>query len=138
MSPGWGHLITGMDPSVGHLNGILARVEGNLSNNFKKVKCPGGCPGGGMLKLRFDQYITKRFLIPICFVFFVISRCVAAYYWNFKILERFEKKGWQNDVCLNVYTINTVLLMVFAHSLFLHQKSEIQPQSADSALQTKV
>ena len=79
-----------------------------------------------MLKLRFDQYITKRFLILICFVFFVISRCVAAYYWNFKILERFEKKGWQNDVCLNVYTINTVLLMVFAHSLFLHQKFSLK------------
>ena len=26
MSPGWGHLITRMDPSAGHLNGILARV----------------------------------------------------------------------------------------------------------------
>ena len=96
-----------------------------------------------MLKLQFDQYITKRFLILICFVSFVISRCVAAYCWNFKILERFEKKSWQNDVCLNVYTINTIphgecFLMVFAHSLFLHQKSEIQPQSADSALQAKV
>ena len=61
-----------------------------------------------MLKLQFDLYITKRFLILICFVSFVISRCVAAYCWNFKILERFEKKGWQNDVCLNVYTINTI------------------------------
>ena len=25
----------------------------------KKFKCPGGCPGGGMLKLRFDWYITQ-------------------------------------------------------------------------------
>ena len=32
----WGHLITQMDPSVGHLNGILARVGGNLKNNFQK------------------------------------------------------------------------------------------------------
>ena len=48
MSPGWGHLITWIDPSVGHLNGILARLGGNL----KKVKCLGGWPGG-MLKLRF-------------------------------------------------------------------------------------
>ena len=39
MSPGWGDLITWMDPSVGHLNSILARVGGN----FQKVKCPGGC-----------------------------------------------------------------------------------------------
>ena len=28
MSPGWGHLITWMDPSVGHLNSILAPVVG--------------------------------------------------------------------------------------------------------------
>ena len=64
MSPGWGHLITWMGPSVGHLNGILARVGGNLNNNFHKVKCPGGCPGGeGMLKLWFDQYITNNWLL---------------------------------------------------------------------------
>ena len=47
MSPGWGHLITWMDPSVGHLNGILARVGGNLNNNFQKSQMPGGFPGGG-------------------------------------------------------------------------------------------
>ena len=59
MSPGWRHLITWMDPCVGHLNGILARVGGNLNNNFQKSQMPGGLPGGGgMLKLRFDWYIT--------------------------------------------------------------------------------
>ena len=42
MSLGWGHLITWMDPSVGHLNGILARVGGNLNNNFQKSQIPGG------------------------------------------------------------------------------------------------
>ena len=46
MSPGWGHLITWMVPSVGHLNGILARVGGNLNNNFQKSQMPGGLPGG--------------------------------------------------------------------------------------------
>ena len=40
-----------------HLNGILARVGGNLNNNFQKSQMPGGLPGGGMLKLRFDRYI---------------------------------------------------------------------------------
>ena len=40
-----------------HLNGILARVGGNLKNNFQKSQMPGGLPGGGMLKLRFDRYI---------------------------------------------------------------------------------
>ena len=39
-----------------HLNGILARVGGNLNNNFQKSQMPGG-GGGGMLKLRFDRYI---------------------------------------------------------------------------------
>ena len=47
MSPGWGHLITWMDPSVGHLNGILARVGGNLNNNFQKSQMPKGFPGDG-------------------------------------------------------------------------------------------
>ena len=46
MSPGWGHLITWMDPSVGHLNGILARVGGNLNNNFQKSQIPQGVAGG--------------------------------------------------------------------------------------------
>ena len=40
-----------------HLNGILAQVGGNLKNNFQKSQMPGGLPGGGMLKLRFDRYI---------------------------------------------------------------------------------
>ena len=45
---------------MGHLNGILARVGGNLNNNFKKSQMPGG-GGGGMLKLRFDRYINVYF-----------------------------------------------------------------------------
>ena len=59
MSPGWGHLLTWMDPTVGHLNGILPRVGGNLNNNFQKSQMPGGLPGG-MLKLRFDWYINHN------------------------------------------------------------------------------
>ena len=44
MSLGWGHLITWMDPSVRHLNGILARVGGNLNNksNARRVARWGG------------------------------------------------------------------------------------------------
>ena len=64
MSPGWGHLITWMDPSVGHLNGILARVGGIWTIIFKKVKCPG-VAGGGILKLWFDWYITQRFFLKM-------------------------------------------------------------------------
>ena len=44
---------------MGHLNGILARVGGNLNNNFQKSQMPGGVARGGMLKLRFDRYITN-------------------------------------------------------------------------------
>ena len=32
---------------MGHLNGILAQVGGNLNNNFRKSQMPGGLPGGG-------------------------------------------------------------------------------------------
>ena len=32
---------------MGHLNGILAQVGGNLNNNFQKSQMPGGLPGGG-------------------------------------------------------------------------------------------
>ena len=41
---------------MAHLNGILARVGGNLNNDFQKSQMPGG----GMLKLRFDRYIRVR------------------------------------------------------------------------------
>ena len=46
LSPGWRHLITWMDPSVGHLNGIFSRVGRNLNNNFQKSQRPGCLPGG--------------------------------------------------------------------------------------------
>ena len=44
---------------MGYLNDIFARVGGNLNKKFQKSQMPGGLPGGGgMLKLRFDRYIT--------------------------------------------------------------------------------
>ena len=45
---------------MGHLNSFSASGGGNLNKNFPKIQCPGGCPGGGMLKLRFDWYITNN------------------------------------------------------------------------------
>ena len=50
---------------MGHLNGIWARLGGNLNNNFQKSQMlgvaqgGGGGGGGGMLKLRFDRYIKQ-------------------------------------------------------------------------------
>ena len=48
---------------MGHLNGIWARVGWNLNSNFQKTQMPGGVPGGGKLKLRFDRYITCMYVI---------------------------------------------------------------------------
>ena len=53
---------------MGHLNGIFARVGGNLNSNFQKSQMPGGLPGGGMLKLRFDRYIIDKTQSFFCFL----------------------------------------------------------------------
>ena len=43
---------------LGHLNSFSASGGGKLNKNFPKIQMSGGLPGGGMLKLRFDWYIT--------------------------------------------------------------------------------
>ena len=55
---GWGHLITWNGPMMGHLNSFSASWGRNLNKNFPKIQMPGGLPGGGMFKLRFDWYIN--------------------------------------------------------------------------------
>ena len=55
---------------MGHLNGILVRLGGNLNNNFQKSQMPGGgglLGGGMMLKLRCDQYIVTSIALEKCF-----------------------------------------------------------------------
>ena len=42
----------------------IPQVGGNLNNNFQKSQMPGGLPGG-MLKLRFDRYITMVTMLQI-------------------------------------------------------------------------
>ena len=54
---------------MGHLNGILARVGGNLNNDFQRSQMPGE----GMLKLQFDRYISltrklRKFFICLSFL----------------------------------------------------------------------
>ena len=44
---------------MGHLNSFSASGVGNLNKNFPKIQMPGGLPGGGMFKLRFDWYIIE-------------------------------------------------------------------------------
>ena len=40
----------------------MALKGGNLNKIFPKIQMPGGCPGG-MFKLRFDWYISRRFVL---------------------------------------------------------------------------
>ena len=47
---------------MGHLNGFLGRVGGNLNNSFQKRQMPGGLPVG-MLVLPIDRYIIKIILV---------------------------------------------------------------------------
>ena len=42
---------------MGRLNSFLAREGGDLNKNIPKIQMPRGLPGG-MLKLRFDWYIS--------------------------------------------------------------------------------
>ena len=46
-------------PMMGHLNSFSAAGGGNLKKKFPKIQMPGGLPRGGMLKLRFDWYISQ-------------------------------------------------------------------------------
>ena len=43
---------------MGHLKSFSASGVGNLNKNFPKIQMLGGLPEGGMLKLRFDWYIS--------------------------------------------------------------------------------
>ena len=47
---------------MGHLNSFSASGGGNLNKNFAKNSNARGLPGGGMLKLRFDWYITIAYV----------------------------------------------------------------------------
>ena len=46
---------------MGHLNSFSASGGRNLNKIFLKIQMPGGLPGRGMFKLRFDWYITARY-----------------------------------------------------------------------------
>ena len=50
------------------------REGGNLNKYFTKIQMPGGLPGGEMLKLRFDWYITCLSFSSV--EYFVSSFCV--------------------------------------------------------------
>ena len=58
---------------MGHLNSLLASGGGNVNKNLLKIQMPGGLPGG-MLKLRFDWYITVN-AKPTKSLKFAIAHC---------------------------------------------------------------
>ena len=47
---------------IAHLKSFSASGGGNLNKTFPKIQMPGGCPGVGMFKLRFDWYITTQYV----------------------------------------------------------------------------
>ena len=56
-----------MDPSEGYLNGILARVGGNLNNNFQKSQMPGGLPGGACWSFDLTDTLETNNSNTMCF-----------------------------------------------------------------------
>ena len=106
--PGGGGIWSpGMDLRWGIWTAFRPREGGIWTKIFQKFKCPGGCPGG-MLKLRFDWYITMNehaianvyldlsFQLRIMFVKIIllqISFCAYTLRVNVKIFStKFE--GW--------------------------------------------
>ena len=56
-----------ISPEWEHLNSYLARGGGNLNTNFPKIQVAWGLlGGGGMLKLRFERYISKHPYLCTC------------------------------------------------------------------------
>ena len=49
---------SGNFPGGGGIWTAFRAGEGEFEQKFSKIQMPGGLPGVGMLKLRFDRYIT--------------------------------------------------------------------------------
>ena len=60
---------------MGHLNGILARVGGNLNNSFQKSQMPGGLPGGGY---RYINLLTLSSIQQQAYILDVHVRCTTS------------------------------------------------------------
>ena len=79
---GGGNWSPGMDLWWGISTAFRPREGGIWTKVFQKFKCPEGCPGGGVLKLRFDWYIIfhlttqeRQFILPF------LRRNVSCYVW---------------------------------------------------------
>ena len=103
VSQGWGHLITWNGPMLGHLNSFSASGGGKLNKNFPKIQMSGGLPGGGMLKLRFDWYITLACVRS--FTSTSLSRDMKIYFTMYLKCSSEKKRlntnvKRENDICL--------------------------------------
>ena len=75
--------------------------RGEFSKNFPKIQMPGGLSGGGMLKLRFDWYVTttvKHLKVPLCILKFVLLPNWHKFP-NWQKLQKCVMEGiwWQNS-----------------------------------------
>ena len=64
-----------MDPGVGHLKGILARVGENLNNNFQKWSNAWGAAGGGY---RYINLLTRSSIQHQAYILDVHVRCTTS------------------------------------------------------------
>ena len=64
-----------MDPGVGHLKGILARVGGNLNDNFQKRSNAWGVAGGGY---RYINLLTLSSIQLQAYILDVHVRCTTS------------------------------------------------------------
>ena len=86
VSRGWGHLIPGMDLWWGIWTAFRPREGGIFQKFSKNSNARGGCPGG-MLKLRFDWYISNgvisriSVLLPTPSVWFSLD-CITLRFWS--------------------------------------------------------
>ena len=105
VSRGGGIWSPGMDLWWGIWTGFRPREGGIWPKIFQKFKCPGGCPGG-ILKLRFDWYITpddsvysskgEPFNETVCFslLFNCWFTSFTGHPWTLKyLLQRFVSKS---------------------------------------------
>ena len=90
-----------MDPSVEHLNGILARVGGNLNNNFQKIQMPGGDVEASIWPIHKGQILIYLFLHAGVYC---IKYCVSSNY-----LFYLRAADWPTTSFLRMYRYFPVL-----------------------------
>ena len=87
---------------------------------FQKFKCPGGCPGGGLLKLRFDWYIISESAPPT-------PGCTFSHLYHH--LHRNQYHQHQGALSV-IYT--TTCIGISTANIRVHFQSSIPPLASES------